>query len=136
MLFKKVEMKRPDSKTFLLFLLKLTIICNLGTFFNQGLTVEASFISSVSCAESPTDDGSNLLDRVSEIEAQNRQHVKEISLLKTTVSEDKKMISQLNGRLSLLEASANVINTAANSNEDILGRSKRPARLIPFHFLL
>ena len=135
-------MKRPDSKTFLPFFIKLFILCDVVNFINYQklLTVEAAEVPSniaLVSVDKPIADGLNLHDRVSEIEGQNRQHVKEISLLKTTISEDRKMISQLNGRLSQLEASVNVINTAAtNSDENIYGRAKRPARLLPFHFLL
>ncbi len=134
-------MKRPDSKSFLPSILKLTKVCDVINFINnQMLQIEAAKVPSniaLVSVDKPIADGLNLHDRVSEIEGQNRQHVKEISLLKTTVSEDRKMISQLNGRLSQLEASVNVINTATtNSDENIYGRSKRPARLLPFHFLL
>jgi len=123
-------MKRPDSKTFLPFILNLAIVFDVVNFINnQKLTVEGAEIPSFALVsvDKPIVDGSNLDDRVSEIEGQNRQNVKEMSLLKTIVSEDRKMISQLNGRLSQLEAFVNVINTAAtNSNENIYGRAKRP----------
>ena len=129
------------TKTFLPFFLKLAIVGDVVNFINNQklVTVEAAEVPSIALMSvaKPIADGPNLHQRVSEIEGQNRQHVKEISLLQTTVSEDRKMISQLNGRLSQLEASVNVINTAAtNSDENIYGRAKRPARLLPFHFLL
>jgi len=51
----------------------------------------------------PTD-GNNLNDRMSQIEAKSQRQEKEISLLKTTVVEDIRIIRQLKGRVSSLES--------------------------------
>ena len=72
---------------------------------------------------------SELYHRMSTVEAQNRHHEKEISLLKVEKVEDRNEIHQLRERVALLEAS-----TFSNSSlEDKLRRrSKRPARLLSF----
>ena len=71
---------------------------------------------------------SELYHRMSNIEAQNRHHEKEISLLRVEKVEDRREIHQLRERVALLESS-----TFSNSSlgEKLLGRSKRPARLLP-----
>ena len=69
-----------------------------------------------------------LHDRMSNIEAQNHRHEKEISLLKTEKMEDREEIHQLRERVALLE---DVTFSNASSGEKILTRSERPARLLP-----
>jgi len=71
---------------------------------------------------------SKIYERMSKIEAQNRQHEKEISLLKTERVEDKNEIHKLRNRVARLEA---LSTFDGKTNEDILGRQKRPYRLIP-----
>lgn len=69
-----------------------------------------------------------LYNRMSQIEDQNRHHEKEISLLKIGKVEDRQEIRQLRERVALLESS-----TFSNSSlgEKHLRRSKRPVRLLP-----
>ena len=67
-------------------------------------------------------------DRLSKIEAQNLQHEKEISILKTEKIEDKKEIRKLRERVAHLENSAFTDNL---KGDKIIERSKRPASLLP-----
>ena len=71
---------------------------------------------------------SELYHRMSNIEAQNRHHEKEISLLKMKKVEDRKKINQLRERVALLESST---FSNLSSGEKFRRRSKRPVRLIP-----
>ena len=64
----------------------------------------------------------NLNDRMAQMEARQEN---EISTLKTTVSEDRKRINDLEGRVAVLESSSVITGTTK------LGRPKRPARLLP-----
>ena len=73
-----------------------------------------------------------LHDRMSKIEAQNRRHEVEISILKTEKVEDRKEIHQLRERVALLEDST---FSNASSGGKILTISKRPARLLPSQIL-
>lgn len=71
----------------------------------------------------------NLNKRMSEVEAKNQRHEKEIDLLKTLRVEDKEVINQLKTRIEQLEASASA--TTDGKTENILSRQKRPFRLAP-----
>ena len=72
-------------------------------------------------------------DRLSKIEAQNKLHEKEISLLKAGKIEDKKEIRHLRERVALLE---DTIFPNVKSSDNISRiRSERPARLLPFQLL-
>jgi len=62
-------------------------------------------------------EGSNLNDRMTKIEAENRQQKEEINSLKISAVKDRKTISELIGRVGLLEV--------------IERRNKRPYRLLP-----
>ena len=73
-------------------------------------------------------------DRLSKIEAQNHRHEKEISLLKTEKTEDRKEIHQLRERVALLEDST--FSNATPGNKISRTRSERPARLLPLQLLL
>lgn len=68
-------------------------------------------------------------ERMSKIEARNRQQGQEISVLKTRAIEDRNEISELRNRVAQLEAApahANVTN-----HDTVAGRPKRPFRLMP-----
>jgi len=71
---------------------------------------------------------SELYNRMSNIEARNRHHEKEMSLLKKEKVEDRKEINQLRERVALLESST---FSNLSSGEKFRRRSKRPVRLIP-----
>jgi len=103
------------------FLLRLLLICNLH--FRNHFTVQAS--ESKLEELSFTDEShynKNLNDRMAQMEARQEN---EISTLKTTVSEDRKRINDLEGRVAVLESSSVITGTTK------LGRPKRPARLLP-----
>ena len=72
---------------------------------------------------------SELYQRMSNIEAQNRRHEKEIFLLKDGKVENRKEVQQLRERVALLESS-NFSNSP--SDEKFRRRSKRPVRLLSF----
>ena len=76
---------------------------------------------------------SELYGRMSKIEAKSRLHEHEISLLLKEKVEDRKEIHQLKERVALLEESSSLSN--ASSDEKLLKRSERPARLLPPHIL-
>ena len=61
-------------------------------------------------------EGSNLNDRMTKIEAENRQQKEEMNSLKISAVKDRKTISELSGRVARLE---------------VIGRRKRPYRLLP-----
>lgn len=65
---------------------------------------------------------SNFNDRFWKLENQNSNQKEEISFLKKTVN-------QLIGRVATLEAS----KTSGGSHDMIIGRAKRPFRLLPSH---
>ena len=71
---------------------------------------------------------SEFYNRVSNIEAQNRHHEREMSSLKTEKVEDRKEIHQLRERVALLESST---FSNSSSGEKFRRRSKRPVRLLP-----
>jgi len=66
---------------------------------------------------------------MSNVEALNRHHEKEISLLKVEKVEDRKEIHQLRERVALLESST---FSNSSSGDKLRRRSKRPARLLSF----
>jgi len=76
---------------------------------------------------------SDVYDRLFKVEAQNHQHEKEISLMKTEKVKDRDEIKNLRERVAHLEDS-----TFPNDgkSEEMLVRSKRPARLLPLQLLL
>jgi len=72
---------------------------------------------------------SELYHRMSNVEAQNRHHEKEISLLKMKKVEDGKEIHHLRERVALLESST---FSNSSSKDKLRRKSKRPARLLSF----
>ena len=74
----------------------------------------------------------NLKDRMSKMEESSNKQRNEISFLKKTVFEDKKIIRHLRGRVSNLESLVLASNSETIS-EKLLLRPKRPYRLLPLH---
>ncbi len=73
--------------------------------------------------------GSNCNDRMDKIEDKSHEQENEISNLKTTIVEDRKMVNLLIERVARLEGS--VKTGDSGSDTTILARSKRPYRLNP-----
>ncbi len=99
------------------FLLKCVLLLQLVYSINYPFGAEAT--------------QSELYVRMSKIEAQNRRHENEISLLKTKKVEDRKEIYQLRERVALLEDSTFTNESSFEKPK----RSKRPVRLLPPHIL-
>jgi len=72
----------------------------------------------------------NFNERMSNLEAENRQQRQEMSVMKATIDENRKEMENMNGRVSLLEQSERTENQKSD-NIDFLSRPKRPYRLIP-----
>ena len=72
----------------------------------------------------------NLNDRMSKLEAENRQQKQEMAVMKTTIDENRNEMENMNGRVSTLEQSERTENQKSG-NIDVLSRPKRPYRLIP-----
>ena len=64
----------------------------------------------------------DLRDRLSKVEAHDRHQDGEISPLKIALNEERKVVHDLTSRIAVLEDS-----------KEIVGRPKRPSRLIPPH---
>jgi len=111
-------MEENHFKTFS-FLLKFVLLLQLVYSIHHQFGVEAA--------------QPELHERMGKIEAQNRRHEKEISVLKTEKVEDRKEIRQLRERVALLEDATLTYN--ASSDEKLLKRSERPVRLLPPHIL-
>ena len=77
------------------------------------------------------DDSNNLKDRMSKMEESSNKQRNEISFLKKTVLEDKKIIRHLRGRVSNLESL--VLASNSETSEKLLLRPKRPYRLQRLH---
>ncbi len=105
-------MKKAKLET-LQFFLKLAII--VGLPYNFRIQSEANEHK----AEINTTDWLDLKERMSKIEAENVQHKTEIAFLKTTIGEDRYAIKELDGRVTQLEASKEILSS----------RPKRPFRL-------
>ena len=116
-----VEMGENHFKKFS-FLLKLLLILQLLYSIHYQYGVEAT--------------QPELHDRLTKMEAQNRRHEVEISILKTAKIEDRKEIHQLRERVALLEDAtfSNVTSGDIKLSQHI--RSERPARLLPLQLLL
>jgi len=71
---------------------------------------------------------SDVYERLSKIEAHNRQQEKEVSVLKIKGVEDRSEINGLRNRVARLEESSTFTNL---TNKEMAGRQKRPFRLIP-----
>ena len=97
------------------FLVKLVLLLHLAySINNQKFEAEAT--------------QSELYHRMSNVEAQNRHHEKEISLLKMGKVEDRKEINHLRERVARLEGESSLTNL---TSEQTGGRQKRPVRLLP-----
>ena len=103
-----------DSFKMLSFLLKIILLLQLAYSINHQFGAEAS--------------QPEVYERLSKVEAHNRQQEKEISLLKTQAIGDRKEIHLLRDRVAHLEAASTLPNL---SSDAILGRPKRPVRLLP-----
>ena len=113
------------------FLFKLIILFQLYSCLK--FKAEATQLSHTKkyAAQFGENDGNNLNYRMSQIEAKSQRQEQEISLLKTTVVEDKRIIRQLRGRISSLESL--MLTSNSKINEKLLLRPKRPFRLLPLH---
>ena len=111
------------------FLFKLVMLLLLYSHLKS--TTEATQLSHTkeNVAQFKQNDGTNLNDRMSQIEAKSQRQESEISFLKTTVVEDKRIIRQLRGRVSNLESL--MLTRNPEPNEKLLLRPKRPYRLLP-----
>jgi len=72
---------------------------------------------------------SEVLERLSKIEAHNRQQAEEMSLLKTQAIGDRNEIRELRDRVAQLEAASTMLPNI--SSDAIFERPKRPIRLLP-----
>ena len=101
------------------FLLKIILLLQLAYSINHQFGAEAS--------------QPEVYERLSKVEAHNRQQEKEISLLKTRAIGDRKEIHLLRNRVAHLEAASTLPNL---SSDAIIGRSKRPVRLLPVRLFM
>lgn len=105
-----------DSFKMFCFLLRVTLIFQLFYSINdQFIGAEAS--------------KPDVYERLSKIEAHNRQQGKDISLLKTHAIGDRKEIHKLKDRVAHLEAASTLLPNI--SSDAVIGQQKRPARLLP-----
>ena len=72
-------------------------------------------------------------ERLSKMELKMQEQEKKLNRFETAAIEDRKTIRQLKTRVEMLEASE--VGNDTVSNEKLLGRQKRPARLLPAHAL-
>ncbi len=102
----------------LIYWLFLILFCHQITAGEVAENPVAAAVRDESCS-------SNLIDRVSKLEAKDKHQEEEISFLKTTVH-------QLRGRVATLEPEGNesVADGLISSHQ-----AKRPARLIPLQLL-
>jgi len=75
----------------------------------------------------------DLNERMSNLEAENRQQKQEMAVMKTTIDENRKEMENINGRVSMLEKSETA-ESQKSDDIDVLSRPKRPFRLIPAKF--
>ena len=126
-------MRKNRNREAFVFVFKLIILFQLYSHLKS--TTEATQLSHTTKEHvaqfDQTDDGNNLNDRMSQIESKSRRQENEISLLKTTVVEDKRIIRQLRGRVSSLESL--MLTRNSETREELLLRQKRPYRLLPLH---
>jgi len=87
-----------------------------------------------SVAEFRNYDGFDLNERLVKMETKSRQQESKIEFLNGARKEDKELINHLRLRVERLEASsANNSHVSTTANKTILGRQKRPVRLLPPH---
>ena len=124
-------MEQNNLKTFWLF---FKFILVLQLYSHLKFTTEATKISQTRgnvILFDEHDGTNNLKDRMSKMEESSNKQRNEISFLKKTVFEDKKIIRHLRGRVSNLESLALASNS--DTSEKLLLRPKRPYRLQPLH---
>ncbi len=85
-----------------------------------------------SVAEFRNYDEFDLNERLVKIETKSQQQESEIKFLNGARKEDKELINYLRLRVERLEASANN-NSQTIATRNIIGRQKRPVRLLPPH---
>jgi len=85
----------------------------LGLLIYQNVLINAASLNI-------EDNNLDLRDRLSKVEAHDRHQDGEISLLKIALNEERKVVHDLTSRIEFLENSST-----------ILGRPKRPVRLLP-----
>ena len=73
----------------------------------------------------------DLNGRLTQIEGKGQKNEREIEILKTQLEEERKFSKQLSSRVSQLEGSTS--SSSKKSEEFLLGRPKRPFRLLPPH---
>lgn len=80
----------------------------------------------------------NGINSISKLEAKNMEQKKENSVLKSKIVEDSKEIQELNGRVAKLESRSFIKSSKMkdSSRGDVFDRKERPARLLPYHYLL
>ena len=102
-----------DSFKMICFLLRVVLLLQLTYSINHQVGANAS--------------QPEVYERLSKIEAHNRQQEIEISLLKTRAIGDRKEIQQLRDRVAHLEAST----LSSIISDTTIWRQKRPVRLLP-----
>jgi len=142
------------KKDLLRILLKIYLLSGL-TYNLHYNTAEAK--ENLNLKQLSTEKGLTMEERMSKIEAENHQHKTEISLLKTKLDnginsiskledensvlkikiyEDSKEIQELNDRVARLESKEFINSSKMNDKSDVFDRKERPARLLPYHYLL
>jgi len=124
-----LKMKRKEQ-SICWFLPRLLLIYN--QHFSNHFTVHANErkLEEQRSFNEESHNNKNLNDRMREMEACSNRQENEIGTLKTTVSEDRKRINDLEGRIAVLESSSVITGTTK------LGRQKQPASLLPDNILL
>ena len=120
-----LDMERHRLETFL-FIFKIIVFLLLS--FNHKFVAAQETRNKIGATfpTFPNTDRNYLVHRMSQIEKKDRQQDKDISFLRATAVEDRKLINQLRGRVLSLEASV-VIHSA--SIESSLARPKRSTPL-------
>jgi len=125
-------MKKMSNRETFRFFFKLVMLFLLYSHLKS--TKEATQLSRTNENAAPfkqINDGNNLNDRMSQIEARSQRQEHETSFLKATVVEDRRIIRQLRSRVSSLESL--MLTKNLETNEKLLLRPKRPYRLLPVH---
>ena len=124
-----INMERKIREKTTMLLIKLILVLQL-LFCRFGILEASENQIGPRNTESRSNEESNCNYRMGKIEDTNHEQEKEISNLKTTVVEDRKIINLLSERVARLEG---LKTSDIGSNTTILTRSKRPYRLIPMH---
>ncbi len=105
----------------------------LSSFYCNFITEASSYTGGGKISSVFLEDGLDLNDRFYKIEAHNRNQDKDISLLKTTLDEERKISQDLRNRFILLENL--LVNILIDDKNNHFQRVKRPARLLPLQLL-